>query len=149
MNRTVIWASAALFVVASYAGAANAQVAYYSAPAVIAAPPVVGYVPERRGLFGLRTSYRPVYGAYAPVAAVPVTSYYAPAPVTTNYLPATPSVVTTNYYSPLPTTTYYGGTATTTPTTTYYAPPSTFYGPVQSATPTTTYYAPMPAIVAP
>lgn len=161
MNRTWIWAAAALLVTATYCGTASAQVAYYSAPAVVAAPPVVGYVPERRGLFGLRTSYRPVYGAYAaPVVAAPVTSYYAPittnyAPITTNYAPITTNyaapaagVVTTNYLSPAPVTTYYGGTTLAAPTTTYYggttlaAPTTTYYGGTGVVSPTTTYYGP-------
>lgn len=160
MNRTWIWAAAALLVTATYCGTASAQVAYYSAPAVVA-PPVVGYVPERRGLFGLRTSYRPVYGAYAaPVVAAPVTSYYAPittnyAPITTNYAPITTNyaapaagVVTTNYLSPAPVTTYYGGTTLAAPTTTYYggttlaAPTTTYYGGTGVVSPTTTYYGP-------
>lgn len=100
------------------------------------APAVIGYVPERRGLFGLRTAYRPIVGAVpvqktvtvqqAPVAVqrppvyvpTPVTvqrppvyvptpaPVYAPAPV---YVPA-PVVPVTTYLAPVtpvPVTTYY------------------------------------------
>jgi hypothetical protein len=102
------------------------------------AQPVVSYVPERVGLFGLRTAYRPVVSYAAPVVAAPVTSYYAPAaPVTTYYAPAAP--VTTYYAPAAPVTTYYAPAA---PVTTYYAPAApvtSYYAP---AAPVTTYYAP-------
>lgn len=114
---------------------ANAQVAvttYYPAQ------PVVGYMPVRRGLFGLRRGYVPVVSYAAPSA---VTSYYVPsAPVVTNYAPVAP---TTTYYVPsAPTTTYYVPSA---PTTTYYvpsAPVTTYYAPAAPvvSAPVTTYY---------
>ena len=88
------------------------------------AQPVVTYVPQRRGLLGLRVVYRPVI-SYAvpavPAAAAPapvtsyllpagaVTTYYAPvapAPITTYYAPAAPAAVTT-YVVPAPVVTYY------------------------------------------
>lgn len=98
---------------------ARAQVAVttYYTPAT----PVVTYVPDRVGLFGLRTVYRPQVNYVAPaptvVAAAPVaatTSYYAPA--------------TTTYYAPAPTTTYYAP-STVAPVTTYYAPAPTVVAP--------------------
>lgn len=49
-----------------------------------AAVPVVTYLPERRGLFGLQTVYRPVvtFAAPAPVfVASPVVQTFRPAPV--------------------------------------------------------------------
>ena len=90
------------------------------------AVPVVTYVPERRGLFGLRTAYRPTVSYAVPVAsaqvvtvapAAPVVSYYAPAP-------ATPVV---SYYAPAPTVTVSPAPVVTTyapvvPNVTYYAP---------------------------
>lgn len=125
---------------------ANAQVVTL-APA---ATPVVTYVPERRGLFGLRTVYRPTVSYMPTVSAVqtvnyaPTTAYYAPA--TTAYY--APAPATTAYYAPAPTTTYYAPTASTTayyaPTTTYYAPAPVASVPVVSAPTTTSYYAPAP-----
>jgi len=65
--------------------------------------PVVTYYPVRRGLLFPRIVYRPSVSYVAPVAPVPVTSYYAPvAPVTTYYAPAAPIVA-----APAPVTTYY------------------------------------------
>ena len=74
------------------------------------AAPVVTYWPERWGLFGLRTAYRPVVSypvsAAVPVVPAPVRTYYAP-PVaaTVHYAPIAP--VATRYYAPAPVTTYY------------------------------------------
>jgi hypothetical protein len=59
------------------------------------------------------------------------TAYYAPAPVTTYYAPATA------YYAPAPTTVYYA------PTTAYYAPApivQTRYRPILGGTVTRVYY---------
>lgn len=61
------------------------------------------------------------------------TAYYAPAPVTTYYAPATA------YYAPAPVTTYYA------PTTAYYAPAAapivqTRYRPILGGTVTRVYY---------
>lgn len=96
--------------------------------------PVVNYVPQRAGLFGLRTTYRPVY-SYAPAA--PVTTFYAPStviaempaiqsvPTTTTYMPATPSATTfyTPYApSPAPVTVYHSPPVSIAPTTSYYTP---------------------------
>ena len=105
-----------------------AAVAYYPTA------PTVAYVPEARGLFGLRTVYRPV-AAY-PFA--PMTTYYAPPAATTMYYP---SATVANYYRSAPAA-YYA------PTTTMYYPsanvssyyrsaPASYYPPA-----TTTYYAP-------
>ncbi|WP_207398876.1 hypothetical protein [Bremerella alba] len=84
----------------------------------VAPPTAVGYIPVRRGLFGLRSELQPVFvpGAATTVVNRPV--------VTTNYAP------TTSYYAP--TTSYYQPEVTTA----YYAPPAT-----------TTYYAPTPQVV--
>ena len=115
---------------------ADAQVVttYYPPAATI------GYVPVQRGLFGQRTTFKPVV-AYAP--ATTVTSY-APAAIVTGYAPA--PVTVANYplaYAPATTTAYYAAAAPV--TTTYYAP-----------APVTTYYvspayyaAPAPVYVAP
>lgn len=100
-------------------------VAYYPAA------PGVAYVPEARGLFGLRTVYRPV--ATYPFA--PMTSYYAPPGVTAMYYPSAPatyySSATTTYYPSAPAT-YYSPA-----TTTYYAPANgtTYYAPATAAAP--------------
>jgi len=87
----------------------------YYAPAPVA--PVITYFPERRGLFGLQTVYRPVvtYAAPAPAAVVapaPVTrAYYAaPAPVTAYRVPARvvlPRPPVAVYYAPAPVITQY------------------------------------------
>lgn len=69
-----------------------------SAQAVIAPLPVaVGYVPQRTGLLGLRTTYRPVLAA--PAVAVPVVSQPV---VTAGYFPAAQvaAPVTTTMYAP-------------------------------------------------
>ena len=104
------------------ASAAVAQV-----PVVTYYPPqpVVGYVPEVRGLFGQRLVYRPVVAAPAPVvlpAAPPVAVITAPAaPVTTYYPPAAPvasyAAPVTTYYAPAAPVVSYPGRVTT-----YYAP---------------------------
>lgn len=92
------------------------------AQVVVTAPTAVGYVPVRTGLFGLRTTMKPVL-------APATTAYYAPA--------ATPVVTTPVVSNYAPTTTYYTPPATYyTPTTTYYTPTTTYY------TPTTSYYLP-------
>jgi hypothetical protein len=101
------------------------------------AQPVVSYVPERRGLFGLRVGYRPVvtYATPAvPTVAVPapVTTYYAPSPtVTTYYAPPAPVVT-----APAPVTTYYAPPA---PVVTAPAPVTVRYAPA----PVVTYYPPL------
>ena len=72
--------------------------AHAQSPAVVAyypAAPAVAYVPEARGLFGLRTVYRPV-AAY-PYA--PMTTYYAPPAATAMYYP---SANVANYYRSAP-----------------------------------------------
>lgn len=98
----------------------------------VAPPTAVGYIPVRRGLFGLRSELQPVFvpGATATVVNRPV--------VTTNYAP------TTTYYTP--TTSYYA------PTTSYYAPTTSNYTPEVTsayyvAPETTTYYAPASQVV--
>lgn len=106
----------------------------------VAPPTAVGYIPVRRGLFGLRSELQPVVvpGAATTVVNRPV--------VTTNYAPTTTyyAPTTTSYYTP--TTSYY------TPTTSYYAPTTTYYTPevstaYYSAPATTTYYAPTSQVV--
>ena len=140
MHRTVPWLIVLACVLQLLApGTSNAQVPI--ATTFVPAAPVVGFVPERRGLFGLRTVYRPVVGfpAAAPVTVArpvivsrPVTvarPVIVTQPVTTYYAPAAP---TTTYYAPAaPTTTYYAPAA---PTTTYYAPAApTYYAPAAPA----------------
>ena len=96
--------------------------------------PTVAYVPEARGLFGLRTVYRPV-AAY-PYA--PMTTYYAPPAATTMYYPSANVMsyyrsAPASYYAPT-TTTYYPSANITS----YYrSAPTSYYPPA-----TTTYYAP-------
>ncbi|MGY8771575.1 MAG: hypothetical protein ACKVH8_24430 [Pirellulales bacterium] len=140
---------------------ATAQVPVYGAPAVAAPPQVIGYMPERRGWFRQRTTYRPILAA--PPAA-PITTYYAPAPVTTYYMPApvaAPRPATTTYYMPAPATTTYRVPSYRAPTlaapgvTTYYppaAPVTRAYYPQATvpnttvvAPPVTTYYPNIPA----
>lgn len=110
----------------------------------VAPPTAVGYIPVRRGLFGLRSDLQPIVvpGAattvvnrpvvttnYAPTTAyyAPTTSYYAP--TTTNYAPTTsyytPEVTTAYYAPPAATTTYYAPTSQVVPATTYSAVPTT------------------------
>lgn len=123
MFKTLLYAGAIALAPLFVATSAEAQVVV-STP-VATYPTAVGYVPTRTGLFGLRTTMRPVYGGVTTVNAV---NYVSPV-VTTNYAPAT-----TTYYAPTTaTTTYY---APTTATTTYYAPTTT------AVVPTTTYYRP-------
>lgn len=99
----------------------------------VAPPTAVGYIPVRRGLFGLRSELQPVVvpGAATTVVNRPV--------VTTNYAP------TTTYYTPTTTSLY-------TPTTSYYAPTTTYYTPevttaYYNAPATTTFYAPTSQVV--
>lgn len=107
-------------------------------PAVVAyypAAPAVTYVPEARGLFGLRSVYRPV-AAY-PFAQLP--TYYGLPAATAGYYPSAnvtsyygaPSAA---YYPPL-TTTYYYPPANV--TSYYSSAPASYYPPA-----TMTYYAP-------
>jgi hypothetical protein len=70
-----------------------------------------------------------VAAAHEAQAQVVYSTYYAPAPVTSFYAPAT-----TAYYAPA-TTAYYAP-----PVTSYYAPETTAY----YAAPVTSYYAPVP-----
>ena len=100
-------------------GEAQTVTTYY------ATTPSVGYVPVRRGLFGLRRGYVPVVTG---TVQVPVRTYVTPAPVTTFYAPA-PAVTT--FYAPAPVTTYYAPAPRT--VTTFYAP---------APRPVTTYYPP-------
>ena len=111
--------------------------AHAQSPAVVAyypAAPTVAYVPEARGLFGLRTVYRPV-AAY-PYA--PMMTYYAPPAATTMYYPSSNVAsyyrsAPPSYYAPR-TTTYYPSANVTS----YYrSAPASYYPPA-----TTTYYAP-------
>jgi hypothetical protein len=141
--------------------------AHAQSPAVVAyypTAPTVAYVPEARGLFGLRTVYRPVIAyRYAPM-----TTYYAPPAATTMYYPSANAAsyyrsapasyyqpATTMYYPPANVTSYYRSApasyyqpATTTyyapaNVTSYYAPAAPFYtGP----SPVTVRYAPRPVI---
>ena len=71
-----------------------------------------------------------VAAAHDAKAQVLYSTYYAPAPVTTYYAPAT-----TAYYAPA-TTAYYAPTVTS-----YYAPDTTAY---YAPAPVTSYYAPAP-----
>ena len=100
----------------------KAQYPVYSVPVAPVAPAVVGYAPERRGLFGQRVVYRPVVGAVTaavPVPVAPVTVArpvivgrpalpvaVAPAPVTAYYAPAAPVGVPAPIAVPAPVTTY-------------------------------------------
>ena len=82
------------------------------------APAVIGYAAERRGLFGLWTTYRPIVGTVPVVKTVtvqqtpvyvptPAPVYVAPAPIVypapvTSYLaPVPPPIPVTTYYTPL------------------------------------------------
>ncbi|MHC2068932.1 hypothetical protein ACYFX5_15795 [Bremerella sp. T1] len=114
MFRTLLFAGAVALAPLFAVSAVEAQTYTTVSP-----PTAVGYIPVRRGLFGLRSELQPVVvpGAATTVVNRPV--------VTTNYAP------TTTYYAP-PTTTYY----TPEVTTSYYAPPAT-----------TTYYAPTSNVV--
>ena len=105
------------------------------------APGVIGYVPERVGLFGWRTGYRPIVGnvpvkktvttvqqapAYVatPVAVqrVPVYVAPAPAPVVVQRAPVYVAPAPT-YVAPVATTTYLAPVPPTPiPVTTYYTP---------------------------
>ncbi len=141
--------------------------AHAQSPAVVAyypAAPAVAYVPEARGLFGLRTVYRPV-AAY-PFA--PMTTYYAPPAAPAVYYPSTnvadyyrsaPAAyyppATTTYYAPANVTSYYlSAPATYYPpaTTTYYAPANatSYYAPAApffaAPPPVSVRYAPRPVI---
>ena len=101
----VVFAGLAIFA----PGSAHAQVPVAVQTWQPAAVPVVTYLPERRGLFGLQTVYRPVVTFVSPVVAAPapvvvaspviqaqqlapapapVTMFRAPAPVTTFRVPA-------------------------------------------------------------
>ncbi len=109
---------------------ANAQVvtSYYAAPAPVAAAPlyaapiggspIVGSIPVRRGLFGLRTEYVPVFapGLYPAAVAAPVVA--APL-VASPYQAARPIIAPTPYYA----------------TPNYAAPYSSAYAPAVPATP--------------
>ena len=87
---------------------AQAQVPMSVTTVQPAAVPIVSFVPERRGLFGLQTVYRPVVAFAAPapapvVVASPVVQAYYGAPVlppvtvhrmpVTSFRVATPTVV--------------------------------------------------------
>ena len=63
--------------------------------------PVVAYMPERRGLFGLQTVYRPVVTMATPVAVAP-----APVVVASPVMQAQPMAPVTMYRAPVPVTTY-------------------------------------------
>jgi hypothetical protein len=117
------------------------------------AQPVVSYVPEARGLLGLRTVYRPVVSYATPavtsvVPAAPVTAYYAPvaAPVTAYYAPVAAPAPVSTYYAPAaaPEVTSYYAPAAAAPVTTYrvVTPAPAAVAPV----PVTTYYAPAPVV---
>ncbi len=150
MSRTILSMSLAaaatwtlVLLTAPTAVAQGPFVPYYSSP------PVVTYVPEVRGLFGQRLVYRPVVSvpgpylraavspwAVIPAPAVPVSTYYAPAPapvlgyaapVTTYYAPAAPVV---SY--PAPVTAYY---APAVPVVGYPARVTTYYAPVRVVAP--------------
>ena len=119
-----------------------ARPAHAQSPAAVAyypAAPAVAYVPEARGLFGLRTVYRPVAGyPYAPM-----TTYYAPPAATTMYYP---SANVTSYYGSAPasyyppaTTTYYAPANVTS----YYALAAPFF---TAPSPISVRYAPRPMI---
>ncbi|MBI1248785.1 hypothetical protein GC197_13205 [bacterium] len=138
MFRSLLIAGAIALAPLFAANVAQAQVVTTVTP-----PTAIGYVPVRQGLFGLRTSYKPVlipgtattYVASPVVQAnyAPTTTYYTPEVTTSYYAPE----VTTSYYAPAATTSYYA------PTTSYYAPTTTYYTPAPAPVEqTTTYYAP-------
>ena len=125
MARTILSMSLAAAAVWALVGL-TAPAAVAQGPIVTYYPPspVVGYVPEVRGLFGQRLVYRPVVAA----PAARVATYYAPAPmvgygvpVTTYYAPAAPVVSyparVTTYYAPAGPVVGYPARVTT-----YYAP---------------------------
>ena len=112
---------------------ANAQYPVAVTTLQPAVPAVVGYVPERRGLFGRRIVYRAVV---APVAIAPV------APIVTAARPALASPTVTVGYAPI---------APVAPVRAYYVPavPAVRYAPVRAYyAPVRSYYAPVaPAVV--
>lgn len=115
----------AILVAAPHKACAQWPVVTTYAPAA----PVVGFVPERRGLFGLQTVYRPIVGV---PAAVPVATYVPAAPVVVSrpVMVAQPVIVARPVV---------------------VAPPVTVAHPVVVSQPVTTYYAPAApaAVVAP
>jgi hypothetical protein len=101
---------AAAFIAVFSGTSASAQVVVYEtlrpvAPAIVAPPYVANYTPA--GNYAAVTAFSPPVVATVPSSSVAVTSYYAPAlaaavPVTTFYAPA-PAVVAapvTAYYAP-------------------------------------------------
>ena len=109
----------------------------------VAPPTAVGYIPVRRGLFGLRSELQPVVvpGAATTVVNRPViTTNYAP--TTTYYTPTTTSssyyTPATSNYTPQVTSAYYTAPSTTT----YYAPTSQVVPATVQSAPTTVNYFP-------
>ena len=119
-----------------------ARPVHAQSPAVVAyypAAPAVAYVPEARGLFGLRTVYRPVAAyPFAPTttyyAAPAATAVYYPSANVANYYPSAPAT----YYSPA-TTAYYPSANVTT----YYAPAAPVFA---APPPVSVRYAPRPVM---
>jgi hypothetical protein len=70
-----------------------------------AAVPVVTYLPERRGLFGLQTVYRPVVTFASPVVTAPAPVVVASPVIQAHHLAPAPAPVTT-FYAPAPVTTF-------------------------------------------
>ncbi|TWU34304.1 hypothetical protein [Novipirellula artificiosorum] len=137
MHRFLRFSAIALFMICvTIHSGQDAKAQYPSVQAV--APAVVGYVPERRGLFGWRTTYRPVIAPVS-VAAPVVTARpvvvarpaIASPPVTVRYAPM-----------PAPVTSYYAPPSVAAPVRSYYAPP-TVVAPVRS------YYAPPAPVLVP
>lgn len=111
---------------------ARAQFPIAVAPVQSAVPAVVGYAPERRGLFGWRVVYRPVVApvAVAPVAAAPIVA----APFTPTVSVGRPIIADPGLYG-------YGPAVA--PVTSYFAPPM----PIVVPAPITTFRYPFPAVV--
>lgn len=113
--KTLIQFATVCCLVAAFGAVCPSSAIAQSGYVPVPGPPVVSYVPERVGLFGLRTAYRPVVTpttAYAPVYGTPATVVTqmpvitTPAPTlgrtTTMYAP--PAVTTqrvTTYYTPI------------------------------------------------
>jgi hypothetical protein len=97
---------------------ANAQWPVVTTYAPVA--PVVGFVPERRGLFGLQTVYRPVVGV---PAAVPVATYAPAAPVVVSRpVMVAPPVTVAHPVVVVPSVTVARPVVVSQPVTTFYAP---------------------------
>jgi hypothetical protein len=86
-------------------GSAEAQVPVALPTWQPAAVPVVTYVPERRGLFGLQTVYRPVVMLASPVVAAPAPVVVASPVIQAQHFAPAPAPVTM-FRAPVPVTTF-------------------------------------------